>query len=121
MLRVHLSDGRTLRFNLEDESEAERWRDSVADAKFQSSITGITTQHNGVGYSLSRPDGYSDIFMFAEHLPEDVPQKFKGGQRMICQADNARLVVMVHDAQRSARVSLSKPGVMRYNPLDRRP
>lgn len=120
MLRVHLADGRTLRFDLGDERQAAEWLERARDHAFQASVRGITVQHNGVQYSMSRPAGFRRVWLFAESMPPDSEQKFKGGERIVGQADSVRAVVMVHDAQRAARVSLSKPGTQCYNPLERR-
>lgn len=120
MLRVHLADGRTLRFDLQDEQQAARWAEYAKNATFQQAIRGLTVQHNGVQYSLPRPDGFERVWLSAELLPPDQAQRFKGGERLICQADQSRMTLMAHDAQRAARVSLSKPGVQCYNPFDRR-
>lgn len=117
MLRVHLTDGRTLRFDLKDERHAAKWLRSARDLDFQSTITGITLKHGGVSYSLSRPRGCGNVFMFAEYLEENAAQKFKGGGRIICQADDTRINLMVHEAQRAAHVSLSKTGQQCYNPV----
>lgn len=121
MLRVHLADGRTLRFDLQDERQAAAWIKHSQDDSFQETVRGLTVQHNGVQYSLPRPSDFGRIWLFAELLQPDDAVRFKGGERLVCQADETRVVVMVHDAQRAARVSLSKPGVQCYNPeRDRR-
>ena len=41
MIRVNLSDGTTLSFNLEDEEQSARWRSLQSDRTFQNSISGI--------------------------------------------------------------------------------
>ena len=117
MLRVHLTDGRTLRFDLKSERQAAKWLNSARDHKFQSEITGITIKHGGVSYSLSRPRGCGDVFLFAEYLVKNTAQKFKGGGRVVCQADDTRISLMVHEAQRAAHVSVSKTGQQCYNPI----
>lgn len=119
MLRAHLADGRTLCFDLQNEKQAEEWLRHVRDSAFQATLRGLTIQHNGVMYSLPRPVGFHRVFLFAEQLPADEGQKFKGGERLTCQADEARVSVMTHKAQRAARVSLSKPGAQCYNPFER--
>ena len=117
MLRAHLADGRTLCFDLQDERQAAEWLERVRDSSFQSALRGLTVQHNGVMYSLPAPIGFSRVFLSAELLQADKDQRFKGGERLICQADEARIVIMVHEAQRAARVSLSKTGQQCYNPI----
>lgn len=118
MLRVHLADGRTLHFDLKDERQAAEWLERVKDHAFQASLRGVTVQHNGAQYSVARPSGFGRVWMFAEALPPDPASKFKGGERATVQADEVRAVVMVHDAQRAARVSLSKTGQQCYNPVE---
>lgn len=117
MLRVHLTDGRTLRFDLSDERQASKWLEQIKDTTFQACVTGLTLQCNGTQLSLTRPGGYERVWMFAEHLPAVQEQRFKGGERIICQADETRTTVMVHAEQRAARVSLFKPGTQCYNPM----
>lgn len=119
MLQVHLSDGRTLRFDLQDEQQAAAWLEQSRSGAFQASVRGLTIQHNGVQYSLPRPTGFKRLWLFAESLDPDTDQRFKGGERIVIQADDMRVVLMAHDAQRAARVSLSKPGTQCYNPTDR--
>ncbi len=121
MLLVHLADGRTERLDLQDPEQASRWLRCAREARFQASIRGLCIQHNGVMYALPRPDGFDKIFLFAELLPADEDRKFKGGERLVCQADEMRVNVMVHQGQRATRVSLSKPGRECYNPLMRVP
>lgn len=117
MLRVHLADGTTLRFELSDESQAAEWIGLAGDWGFQSKIRALTIQHNGVQYSLPSPPGFERVFMYAEQLEPNGQQRFKGGERIVCQADNVRAILMVHDAQRASRLSLSKTGIQCYNPM----
>jgi len=120
VLRVHLVDGRTLCLDLSDEQQASRWLDQVSDVKYQAAITGLTLQSNGTQHSLSKPNGYGRVWLFAEYMPPIHEQRFKGGERIICQADDSRAVVMVHAAQRASRISMSKTGDVVYNALERR-
>lgn len=119
MLSVHLVDGQTLRFDLSSERQAEEWLERISDSAFQARVTGLTLQNNGTRFSLTRPGGYNRIWMFAERLPANPAQRFKGGERIICQADETRTTVMVHAEQKAARVSLFKPGMQCYNPVER--
>lgn len=116
MLRVHLTDGRTLCFDIGDAQQAAEWVKRARDYSFQAAVTGLTVQHNGVQYSLPRPVGFREVWFFAESLPSDESQKFKGGERLVCQADGTRVLVMAHSEQKAARVSLSKTGRMVYIP-----
>lgn len=117
MLQVHLSDGRTLRFDLSDSSQAAEWTRIARDAHYQSAIRGITLQNNGVQYSATRPSGFNRIWFFAEYL-EPVPErKFKGGERIVEQVDSIRLTIMSHAEQKAVRVNLTNPGRQCYNPI----
>lgn len=117
MLKIHLSDGRTLSFDLSDPDKAKEWLSLVRKLGFQDSIRGMTVQHNGGSYSLTRPDSFHHLWLFAEHLEPEQSKKFKGGKRLICQADDVRVSMMIHEASRAVRVSLSKTGTQRYNPI----
>lgn len=119
MLRAHLADGRTLRFDLASPSAAAKWLELVKDHRFQQQLRGLTVQHNGVQYSLPRPQGFRRVWLQAELLQPDPEHGVKGGERMIAQVDKVRVVVMAHSSQRAARVSLSNPGTQCYNPLER--
>lgn len=116
-MKVHLSSGKTLSFDLSDPNKANEWLDLVRKPEFQASIRGMTVQHNGGVYSLSRPDSFRHLWLFAEHLEPDLSTKFKGGNRLVCQADDVRITMMVHEASRAVRVSLSKTGRQCYNPI----
>lgn len=117
MLRVHLSDGKTLSFDLSDSDKAREWLDLVRKTDFQESIRGMTIQHNGGSYSLSRPESFRHLWLFAEQLEPELSSKFKGGNRLVCQADDVRIAVMVHESQRAIRVGLTKTGAQCYNPI----
>ena len=119
MLRAHLADGRTLRFDLSSPGDAAEWLRLVNDHQFQGQLRGLTVQHNGVQYSLPRPQGFQRVWMFAELLDPEPGKGFKGGERVVAQVDKVRVTVMAHSSQRAARVSLSNPGTQCYNPMER--
>jgi hypothetical protein len=96
VLQVHLSDGQTLRFDLEDERQAAEWLRKARDPCFQSKISGLTLLQNEVQYSFPRPHGFSRVWLFAEWMPADPTRKFKGGERTTGQIDSVRATMMVH-------------------------
>ena len=119
MLKVHLKDGQTLCFDLENAHQAADWLTKARSPAFQAQITGLTISHRGVQYSLPRPLGYgdADVFLHGEYLVP-VPEKHvKGGTQIICQAGETRVKLMVHQEQRAARVTVARVGKQRYNPL----
>lgn len=119
MLFVHLSNGQTIQFDLRNERDALEWLTRVRERSFQSEMRGLTLHHKGVSYSLSRPVGFNNVFMFAEYLPPNGGQKFKGGEKLICQCDKIRANVMIHEEQRAVRINVTNPGLQCYNPLSR--
>lgn len=119
MLLVHLATGETKRFDLRDVCDVRAWLDKARSLEFQQTIRAMTVLLNGVSYSFARPDGFKgDVFSFAEWLEPDARRKFKGGERLTCQAGDVRVVLMAHDAQSAARVSISRTGRQCYNPLE---
>lgn len=116
MLKIHLSDGKTLSFDLLEKANAQELMGLLKEKDFQDSIRGMTILHKGVSYSLVKPNGFSQVFFLAEEVAQDSDSRIKGGERITCFADNLRLGVMVHRAQRSVRVAATKVGKQRYNP-----
>jgi hypothetical protein len=121
MILVHLADGRTERYDLRDDRYAAAWMERIQESSFQDSIRAISVQQNGVMYAVARPVEFDRIHFFAESLPPNESQKFKGGERVYCHADEVRVSVMVHPGQRAARLCLSKPGRQCYIPWAREP
>lgn len=117
MLKIHLSNGKTLSFDFLEQANARELMELLKRKEFQESIRGMTVLHKGVSYSLVRPIGFSQVFFLAEEVAQDPDSKIKGGERITCFADNLRLGVMVHRAQRSVRVAATKVGKQRFNPF----
>jgi hypothetical protein len=118
VLWVHTVDGRTESIDLGDEEYARIWMERLRDPAFRDLISGLSVSHNGVTYSLPRPHNFRQVALTAEAVP--VEGRNKGGERLLCYADEVRLAVMVHREQQAAvRISLSKPGRRRFDP-DRR-
>lgn len=117
MLKVHLQDGSTLTFDLTNPRQAQEWTKAFSSHSFQRSISGMTVLKDGEQYSLSRPAGFTKLFLSAEMLSEEAERRFKGGERIVCQADGVRLSAMIHHGQRAVRLTLVKTGELAYNPL----
>ena len=133
MLKLHTSDGQTVRIDLGDESEAREWLARLGRPEVQADITGVSLveKHDtharcpscgarcscnlGVQYSISRPQDFSRVYFHVEAVP---PRgKVRGGERVVLFVDDVRLTVMAHGSQPSARVVLSKVGRQRFNPF----
>ncbi len=74
------------------------------------------TCEKGVQHSLSRPQGFDDVFYQPEQVEPDPRIKLRGGERIVCYAGNDRVAMMVHPRQPASRVTLAKTGKRRYNP-----
>lgn len=120
MLWVHTADGATARVDLEDEEQARQWLQRLQDPAFNRTVTGLAVSHLGVLYTLPRPRDFRQVSLSAELVPVDERSKNKGGERLLCFADESSLALMVHRQQRAVRVTLAKPGRRRFNPGFRR-
>lgn len=116
MLKVNLTDGRTLRYDLSNPKDATAWAELARNHAFQNQITGLTVACNGVSYSLPRPRDFKDtMFLFAEYVPENLEQRIKGGERLLCYAGDVQVALLAHAAQRAVRVDVTRVGKMRYS------
>jgi hypothetical protein len=115
MLRVNLSSGETLSFDLEDEDEARRWEESQARHAFQSEITAISIELRAedrelVAFACPRPSGRFRSVSWSADLVR------KGGrvvrEVVHCYADKAQITLNVYRGRRPAwcTVILSLPG-----------
>ena len=116
VLKVHTRDGRTVRVDLEDRETSASWLQRLRDPVFQGEITGLTISHRGVSYSLPRPKGFNAIMYQAEFVEPQPTLRIKGGERIICQAEDVRATLMIHREQSAARISLFRIGRPRYCP-----
>lgn len=114
MLKVSLSDGRTLQFALDTPESAARWRRFAGDPSAQRRITALTIAHLGVNYTIPRPCGFEGVFITAEDVPPE--GRNKGCQKIICHAGEVRLTMVVHSCQRATRVQLERVGKLVHNP-----
>jgi len=118
MFWVHTADGRTEAVDPDDEAQAREWLERLKNPAFRESISGLSVSHNGITYAMPRPRNFRQVHMTVEVVKE--AGKNKGGQRLLCFADEARLAVMVHREQKATvRISLSKPGRRRFDPESR--
>ena len=118
-MKVHLRSGETLQFDLKDEQQARAWLDRARTHAFQKEITALTILQSGVQYSLPCPKNLDPVFLYAEVVAADAERKVKGGERIIAQAGEVSVAVMVHAAQRAVRVDVTRIGKRTYNPLVR--
>jgi hypothetical protein len=96
VLRVHLSDGRTLTFNLFSDSDARSWK--AFEERNARLITGLSVTHNGVTFAVPQPCGFGDVDLFA--------YADKTAEVVTAHAGAAFVSVTVHGGQRAARVDV---------------
>jgi hypothetical protein len=109
VLKVNLSDGRTLHYNLNDQADALAWSARSQDHAFQQKITALTILCDGVVYSLPRPV-WGDATLTADLVHADAVRRIKGGQMLACRTRSVEVAIMVHSSQRAARVDISQHG-----------
>ena len=117
MLKVHLKTGATLCFDLEQESDLQRWLEQASDTAVQDSISGLTVQENGVMYSVSRPEGFESLFMLAENIP--AIGRAKGGTKVLIRASDLEIGFTGHRSQRAGRIDIARTGWSRFNGKNR--
>lgn len=73
--------------------------------------------NTGIQYSVSKPKGFRNCLYQIERLEPNPNEKLRGGERIICFADDVRISLMVHSSAPSTRVNLIKTGKQRFNPF----
>lgn len=111
MLKVHLSTGETLRFDLGDPTDAERWITLSSKLDFQASISGLTIDHNGMSFSIPRPRSL-DLCFLAEKFPSR--GRSKGAEKVSVNNADVRVDLTVHSGQRAGRVDIIRAGWQRF-------
>lgn len=135
MVKIHTADGHTHPLDLANPEQAQTWLQRLSRTDFQSTIHGVslverhlvraeceacgaTTQRSvGVQYSVTRPEELDSPFFHMEHVPS--LGRIKGGERVTVFAGDIRLVVMAHQSQPAARISITRVGRQKFNPMKR--
>lgn len=120
MFKIHTKNGLTSEIDLKDNNVVKEWNDRFIDPAFQKTITGIsffkkcgsafkcTNCKKNTQYSLSRPDGFGNISLAYEVIEPNKESKIKGGNKIICIADDVKITFMIHGDQQAANVSITK-------------
>lgn len=119
MLHVYTSDGLTISIDLNDSEQTREWIEKMKSPAFTEKITGISIMDRGVMYSFTKPQGFRRVGFEIEKVETDLEKRVKGGERLVCYADDVRITLMVHAGQRAVRVSMTKIGKRRFDPLAR--
>jgi len=111
MVKLHLTDGQTLSFDLDDQDRSlEEWL-NAPDA--QARITAVTLiekyDGKGVQFSLARPEGFRGQPWFEVERIEP-NGRAKGGERLVLFVGDIRLAIVAHKSQPAARISVTQIG-----------
>lgn len=119
MLRVNLSDGSTLRLDLEHPEDRAEWEALVTQSKFQKAIRGAAIQREGVSYVLPLPQKFGEDPTYTAELVWDVGRDRLAAERITCYVDTIRidLTVYLNGTPPMARIDLKKVGRRRHMSL----
>ena len=118
MLRVNLSNGSTLRLDLEHPDDLDEWKRLVNQESFQKSIRGAAIQREGVCYALPLPTRFGDAPTYAAELVWDTARDRLAAERISCFVSNVRidLTVYASGSPPMSRVDLTRVGKRRHVP-----
>ena len=119
MLRVNLSNGSTLRLDLEHPDDFDEWKRLVSQESFQRSIRGAAIQREGVCYALPLPSRFGDSApTYAAELVWDTARDRLAAERISCYVSNVRIDLTVYSSGSPpmARVDLTRVGRRRHAP-----
>ena len=122
MLKVNLKDGKTIAFDLKDESNLKEWLELSSGEVFQRQITALGKIHNSQWYTLPIPKKFRRISFEAElveNSKRNVPIERKYiGERLKCYADDILISLLVYygNRPRMSRIDVIKLGKRRFDP-----
>ena len=97
MIKVNLSDGKIISFDLDKPSDRKQWIEWSSLKDFQSRITGIGILHNRKFHTLQYPKRFKRIRFYGESVfNEKNGMKRKLGERLIVHADQVKLELLVY-------------------------
>ena len=97
MIKLNFKDGSTLEFDLKKEDDMKQWLEWSSVRDFQERITGIGVLHEKKFHTLPFPKGFKRVRFMAELvLKEKKGVNRELGERLVCQADNIQLSILVY-------------------------
>ena len=97
MIKLNFKDGSTLEFDLKNDDDLKQWLEWSSVKDFQERITGIGVLHEKKFHTLPFPKGFRHVRFMAEVVTKEkkgVEREL--GERLICQADNIQLSILVY-------------------------
>lgn len=123
MISLHLNDGQTISFELEEGTE---WLKQLNRPDFQAKLRAVTVKmrhsarggETGVQYSVVRPKGFEgDGLWFKVQRVEPVG-RIHGGERLDLFVGDVRVSLTAHMSQPACRISVTKIGRLKFSPSD---
>jgi hypothetical protein len=119
LIKVHLKNGRTLSYDLQDSEQASKWVSDSREINFQSQITGIGIVFNSQWFALPLPKKFRQ-FHFEASLIEskkNTGPRFKG-EKVQCFADDVLASIVVYWGQKPkmSKFDVVRIGRRRFNP-----
>jgi len=119
MLKVNMSNGKTLSFDLKNPDEYTKWKDFVLDEEQQKNIRGVGIVYNTQWYALPIPRKFKYIRYDADLIINDkakTTDKKLVGERVTCLIDDIKLSLLVYYGNRPkmARIDAIKIGKARF-------
>ena len=119
MLKVNMSDGRTLSFELNNSSEFKEWKKFISNDENQKKIRGVGIVYNTQWHALPIPRKFKYVRYDADLIINDnakTPEKKLVGERVICFIDDIKLSLLVYYGNRPkmSRIDAIKIGRARY-------
>lgn len=117
MLLVNLSDGVTLRVDLEDQREADSFRARLYNREFSRTIRGISILCGSQTYAVPHPSGPFDRIRWEVDLTLHKGEVSR--EQVICYADHVKITLTVYrnSSPAMSKVELSRPGRLAVRPM----
>lgn len=119
MIKVNMSDGKTLSFDLRNKEELDKWKQLCSTSEFQKTIRGVGIVYNTQWYAIPVPKKFKQINYDADivlNQREKDLEKQVVGERLICQVDDVQITLLVYYGNRPkmSRLDIVKIGKQKF-------
>ena len=110
MLLIQTAKGESLRFNLQDSNDLDRWNEFVNNSNGEISTVGII--HRKETHAIPMPRGFRKVHIEAELLISENGTRKAVGERVSIKADDIRMTLTVHHHHRKkwTNISITREG-----------
>lgn len=119
LIKINKDDGKTLSFDLSNTEECEKVSSLLEGNDFLKAMTGIGCLHRTYWHQLTSPKKFHNVRYNVEKVIQEKNGVTKEvGEKIICQADDIQLTIMVYYNVRPkmTRIELKKIGKQRFIP-----